>query len=97
MKTMIMETEPRDFITLLGLLKDNIHLLISGLCQLSGSLYEKNKITKGEFNELLSYIDAQSPAYHKTGHYYFPKGDIEIRLEWLNKQIKSLEIKQVIK
>ena len=97
MKTMTMKTEPRDIVVLLGLLRDNLNLLFSGLCSLSDTLHDKKIITDEEGIMLLSYIDDHPTKYFETSLYYFLEGDVLVRAVWLDKQIKRLENKQLIK
>lgn len=80
---------------LLIILKNNIELLTTGLCYLSTTLENTNLITGEERFYIRDYIYNNRPSNKSklyggpdNGLLYWPKGDKEPRLRWLNYHIK---------
>ena len=82
---------------LLQLMLDNQNLFREGLCSWSGELYFiKNKISYKEYDLLYNYINKNAPFSYKinifnTSAYFWKKGDIKPRIEWLKKHINKIK------
>ena len=75
---------------LLIILRDNIHLLKTGICFLTRQLCDKGIITEEEQTELLQYINIHRPKMGTFEKYYFwPPREQEPRLHWINQQLKK--------
>ena len=81
----------RNIKELLQLMMDNQRLLKSGLCELALILYLRGVISGGEKNFIYDYISAHPPTNVITVGkqvWFWNKGDIEPRIDWLNTHIK---------
>lgn len=85
---------------LLQIMLDNPLDLDYGLCLNISNLYQKNLITCLEFKKLRKYIDNNRPSVFSSfdafyckviiaSNWYWTKGNIKPRIEWLNKHIKK--------
>jgi hypothetical protein len=80
---------PRSIKSLLMILLSESSNIKSGLCHLVDTLYDNGKISREETNKLLRFISANKPL--NACAYYWKKGLIEPRVQWLEEQIKKLE------
>jgi hypothetical protein len=80
---------PRSIKFLLMILLSESSNIKSGLCHLVDTLYDNGKISREETNKLLRFISANKPL--NACAYYWKKGLIEPRVQWLEEQIKKLE------
>lgn len=69
---------------ILELMLANIDNLDFGLCKLLYYLYMANVITIEEYNHTLCYMNSFKP----IDKLWFPKGDVESRINWLKEHIK---------
>lgn len=93
-----MRTE-RKLSELLQIMLDNKHLFRSGLCHWVDSIVLDYIITCHEYLRLKNYIRNNKPSMFnsletfnqkiKKSGFYWKKGHIEPRIEWLNKHIKK--------
>lgn len=74
--------------TLLKLMLENQHLFKHGLCMWLSRLYQADIISSKEYDKVTWYLEANEPANNPT--YWFEKGDIQPRIEWINKQLEKL-------
>lgn len=84
---------------LLQIMLDNQHLFTSGLCSLANTLYCFEIIDYHECLRLEIYIKTHKPLMFssletfnqniKQSGFYWKKGNIKPRIEWLNKHIKK--------
>lgn len=81
----------RSIVELLKVALDNINTLKTGLCNHINTLFDLNHITFREYLILIGYIDNNEPADVEYNTFWWPKGEIQPRKEWLENQIKLLE------
>ena len=62
-----------------------------GLCIHIDSLYLNGHINKDEHYSLTLYMEDNKPEGADIDKYWWPKGEKEPRLDWINKQIQILE------
>lgn len=70
----------------------------SGLCKWILNLLWYNYITREEYKNVIDYIKKNRPSMfssiesfkRRKNRYYWLRGKIEPRIEWINKQIKKL-------
>jgi hypothetical protein len=87
----------RDIKELLILLSDNAKGRIGrrfyqiwGLCSLTLALYEEGIITQSEEDIVNTYLHDNRPDGKSGMDYWFPRGEKQPRLDWLNEQIAKL-------
>ena len=83
--------ESRPILNLLKLVLDNIDQLELGLCHLLDNLRIHSFITRAEYFILDDYLFANRSIQNG---YWWPKGEKEPRIRWLNLHIKILEKNQ---
>ena len=82
----------RSISKLLVIMRNNIHLMDTfGLCFLTGMLLRNGHINKDEHYSLTLYMEDNKPEGADIDKYWWPKGEKEPRLDWINKQIQILE------
>jgi hypothetical protein len=81
----------RSYKVLFELVKENKHLFATGLCPLINKMYQKDIITWEEADKLMLYIRKYTPIFwwFKYAPYCWEKGNWDIRLLWIDKQIKK--------
>jgi hypothetical protein len=84
--------------TLLIILRDNVEeKLVTGLCRLSDTLWNDKIIDLHEMQRLRSFIKRHEPKkgrYKRTDlTYYWYPGQKNIRINWLNYQIRKTPLK----
>jgi hypothetical protein len=89
-----MKKEVRPIKSLLIILRDNVEEnLKTGLCKLSDDLRRSKIITFKEFDRLYLFINEKEPIkgrFKRTNFtWYWSPGEKEIRIQWLNYQIKK--------
>ncbi len=77
---------------LLELMLEHQNLFENSLCKWIYTLYTFNIISIGEHIDLEKYIEKNRPflTYLRFNSYYWPIGQIEPRIKWINKHIKKL-------
>lgn len=80
------EVKNRPIKELLQLMLDNFDKLDAGLCALIKDLFLEALISKTEANELCAYLFKNKP---NTKMHWFPIGEKQPRIEWLQQQIKK--------
>ncbi len=77
---------------LLELMLEHKKLFENGLCLWCDSLFFFGKISFSEMCELKKYIENNRPwtSIFRFSAYYWPIGQIEPRIEWINYHIKKL-------
>ena len=83
---------------LLEVMLNNKKLFAGGLCSWVWFLYYYDVINLEEYMRLDVYIQENRPSIfsskdafkHMTSLFYWKKGNIEPRIEWINKHIKKL-------
>jgi hypothetical protein len=77
---------------LLELMLEHQKLFETGLCLWSDSLFFSDKISFSEMHKLIKYIKDNKPwtSFFRFSAYYWPIGQIEPRIEWINEHIKKL-------
>ena len=74
---------------LLELMLRHKGLFHAGLCSWALYLYDDDLITRAEYRLLRQYINENKP--ENAGRtYYWEKGKIAPRIEWINQQIEKL-------
>ena len=74
---------------LLELMLEHQELFHAGLCNWALYLYDDDLITRAEYRLLRQYIKENKP--ENAGlTYYWEKGKIAPRIEWINQQIEKL-------
>ncbi len=81
----------RSTLELLKLLLSNVDILTSGLCNLAEQLYDNGIINVQEAVNIQQYIESQRPAGYPQYSYWWNRGMITPRKNWLIKQIELLE------
>lgn len=77
---------------LLKLILENQDLFVTGICQWIVSMCENKIITLKESVHMVNYVLLNSPVPKKWEQYHFwPEGQIEPRIAWINDQIKRLD------
>lgn len=84
----------RSILELLKLLLSNIDMLERGLCHLILKLRVRNYITDKELQILRQYLIKITPIEFEYDDFWWPKGEKEPRIRWLNLHIKILEKNQ---
>lgn len=78
----------RSILELLKLLLSNIDMLERGLCHLILKLRVRNYITDKELQILRQYLIKITPIEFEYDDFWWPKGEKEPRIQWLEKQIE---------
>lgn len=73
---------------LLQLMLDNKHKFTYGLCSLNDNLWMDDIVTNDEYFELMNYINNNPPKKVYSDIYFWEKGNIKPRLEWIEQHIK---------
>lgn len=75
---------------LLILLRDNMDLLTSGMCQLALRLSHKGIMTDNEYEKVRTYLNNHKPKnlIPERSLWWWFCGEKEPRLKWLNRHIK---------
>jgi hypothetical protein len=81
----------RDILTLLKVMRDNIGLCKYSLCYLAIDLHDLEIISFKENCKIDDFMSINAPAPNEFYPYWFKKGDILPRLDWLNQQIAKEE------
>lgn len=76
---------------ILQLLLSNIDSLALGLCDLASKLNTRGKLNISNTVKIIQYIEAHRPPLQEQHTLWWPKGEKEPRIDWLNNQIKLLE------
>ncbi len=76
---------------ILQLLLSNIDSLELGLCDLASKLNIPGKLSITNTVKIIQYIEEHRPPLQERHTLWWPKGEKEPRVEWLNNQIKLLE------
>ena len=74
---------------LLELMLKHQELFKVGLCYLAFDLYDDDLITRAEYLLLRQYIKENKPE-NADDTFYWEKGKIAPRIEWINQQIEKL-------
>lgn len=77
----------RSILELLKLLLSNIDMLEKGLCHLALKLCVRNYMFLKELEVLKQYFANNMPGVFKEGDYWWPKGEVQPRLDWINSHI----------
>lgn len=80
---------------LLILLRDKLHWYIKGcggMCNTIACMYHDNVITSPENYLLRKYIGEKA----NNNEFWFPRGELEPRINWLNEQIEKLNKQQLL-
>ena len=81
----------RSTLELLKIMLSNINILTSGLCGLAKQLYDNGVINVEEAIRIQQYIESQRPGGFQQYSYWWDRGMITPRKNWLETQIKLLE------
>lgn len=81
----------RSTLELLKIMLSNIDILTSGLCGLAKQLYDNGVINVEEAIRIQQYIESQRPSGFQQYSYWWDRGMITPRKNWLIKQIELLE------
>lgn len=81
----------RSTLELLKIMLSNINILTSGLCGLAEQLYDNGVINVEEATHIQQYIESQRPGGFQQYSYWWDRGMITPRKNWLETQIKLLE------
>ena len=73
---------------LLQLMLDNQDYFIAGLCGLIFNVYSEGIISEKEYEIIKSYLNEKKPI--NAGRFWFTRGEIQPRIEWLEQQIDKL-------
>ncbi len=85
----------RSILELLKFVLSTMDRFCFGLCVHIDYLYLNGHINKDERYSLTLYMEDNKPEGADIDNYWWPKGEKEPRLDWINKQIQILEKQSV--
>jgi hypothetical protein len=92
------KNKPRSIKKLLRVMLSNQRLFETGLCNWTTSLADSNLITRQEMTILKSYMNKNDPSLFSTSiisPYWFPKGEIQPRLDWINYHLQPTWLRKI--